>query len=183
MYLYVGKVRVGPLSGYLWLLGNRLYLKLSWRPSDTYFLGNLSDPLTLAARLKRLIPRPVDVRRAAVQLARALAAALYVARRCRDSPRWKIRVFFRCVEGSGSVAGFKVAAGRSIYEVEGLILGSCVVEGVGGFLRAPVDGASVLGVGYLVPAVEGGRVLCGFDLQFHVWRAPGAQPGGGGGGA
>jgi len=28
MYLYVGKVRVGPLSGYLWLLGGRLYLKL-----------------------------------------------------------------------------------------------------------------------------------------------------------
>ena len=44
MYLYVGKVRVGPLSGYLWLLGGRLYLKLGWRPSDTYFLGNLSDP-------------------------------------------------------------------------------------------------------------------------------------------
>ncbi len=93
MYLYVGRVRVGPLSGYLWLLGRRLYLKLGWRPRDTYFLGNLSDPLTLAARLKRLIPRPVDVRKAAVQLAKALAAALYVARRCRDSPRWKIRVW------------------------------------------------------------------------------------------
>ncbi len=93
MYLYVGKVRVGSLSGYLWLLGSRLYLKLGWRPSDTYFLGNLSDPLSLAARLKRLIPRPVDVRRAAVQLARALAAVLYVARRCRDSPKWKVRTW------------------------------------------------------------------------------------------
>jgi hypothetical protein len=88
MYLYIGKVQVGPLSGYLWLLGNRLYLKLSWRRRDTYFLGNLTDPLSLAARLKRLMPRPVDVRKAAVQLAKALAAALYVARRCRDSPRW-----------------------------------------------------------------------------------------------
>ena len=93
MYLYVGKVQVGPLSGYLWLLGSRLYLKLGWRPSDTYFLGNLSDPLTLAARLKRLIPRPADVRRAAAALARALTAALYLARRCRYSPRWKIRVW------------------------------------------------------------------------------------------
>jgi hypothetical protein len=93
VYLYVGKVQVGPLSGYLWLLGSRLYLKLGWRPGDTYFLGNLTDPLILAARLRRLIPRPVDVRRAAVQLARALAAALYVARRCRDSPRWKIRTW------------------------------------------------------------------------------------------
>jgi hypothetical protein len=93
MYLYVGKVRVGPLSGYLWLLGNRLYLKLGWRPSGTYFLGNLSDPLSVAVRLKRLMPRPVDVRRAAVALARALAASLYVARRCRDSPRWRIRVW------------------------------------------------------------------------------------------
>jgi hypothetical protein len=80
-------------GGYLWLLGGRLYLKLGWRPSDTYFLGNLSDPLSLAARLRQLIPRPVDVRKAAVQLAKALAAALYVARRCRDSPRWKIRVW------------------------------------------------------------------------------------------
>jgi hypothetical protein len=93
MYLYVGRVRVGPLSGYLLLLGNRLYLKLGWRPSDTYFLGNLSDPLTLAARLKKLIPRPVDVRRATVQLAKALAVALYLARRCRDSPKWKIRTW------------------------------------------------------------------------------------------
>jgi CRISPR-associated protein Csa2 len=91
--------------------------------------------------------------------------------------------FFRCVEGEGGVAGFEEAAGRSIYEAERLILGSCVVEDVGGFLRAQVEGASVFGVGYLVPAVEGGRVLCGFDVQFHVRRAPGAQPGGGGGGA
>jgi len=93
MYLYVGRERVGRLSGYLWLLGRRLYLKLGWRPGDTYYLGNLSDPLTLAARLKRLIPRPVDVRRAAVALARALATALYLARRCRDGPRWKIRTW------------------------------------------------------------------------------------------
>jgi hypothetical protein len=93
MYLYVGKVQVGPLSGYLWLLGSRLYLKLGWRSRDTYFLGNLSDPLTLAARLKRLVPRPVDVRKAAVALAKALAAALYLARRCRDGPRWKIRTW------------------------------------------------------------------------------------------
>jgi hypothetical protein len=93
MYLYIGRVRVGPLSGYLWLLGGRLYLKLGWRPSDTYFLSNLSDPLSLAAGLRRLIPRPVDVRRAAFALAKALAAALYVARRCRDGPRLKIRVW------------------------------------------------------------------------------------------
>jgi hypothetical protein len=93
MYLYIGKVQIGSLRGFLWLLGGRLYLKLGWRPSDTYFLGNLTDPLSLAARLKRLIPRPVDVRRAAVASARALAVALYVARRCRDSPRWKIRTW------------------------------------------------------------------------------------------
>jgi hypothetical protein len=53
----------------------------------------LSDPLSLAVRLKRLIPRPVDVRRAAVALAKALAAALYVARRCRGGPRWRIRTW------------------------------------------------------------------------------------------
>jgi len=93
MYLYVGKVRAGPLSVYLWLLGSRLYLKLGWRPSDTYFLGNLSDPLSVAVRLRRPIPRPLDVRRAAVALAKALAVALYVTRRCRDSPRWKIRAW------------------------------------------------------------------------------------------
>ena len=93
--------------------------------------------------------------------------------------------FFRDVEGEGGVAGFEEAAGRGVYEAERLILGSCIVEDVGGFLipRAPEEGASVLGVGYLIPAVEGGRVLCGFDVQFHVRRAPGAQPGAGGGGA
>jgi hypothetical protein len=88
MYLYIGRVQMGPLSGYLWLLGR---LKLGWRPSDTYFLGNFSDPLSLAARLRRLIPRSVDVRRTAVALTKALAVALYLARRCRDGPRWKIR--------------------------------------------------------------------------------------------
>jgi CRISPR-associated protein Csa2 len=93
--------------------------------------------------------------------------------------------FFRCVEGEGGVAGFEKAAEKSIYEAERLILESGVVEDVGGFLipRAPEEGASVLGVGYLVPAVEGGRVLYGFDVQFHVRHVPGAQPGGGGGGA
>ncbi len=88
--------------------------------------------------------------------------------------------FFRDVKGAGSVAGFEKAAERS---TERLILGSCVVEDVGGFLRAPEEGASVLGVGYVVQAVEGDRMLCGFDVQFHVRRAPGAQPWGGGGGA
>jgi hypothetical protein len=92
MYLYVGKVRVGPLSGYLWLLG--VGSTLSWLASKRHvLLGNLTDPLSLAARLKRLMPRPVDVRKAAVALAKALAAALYLARRCRDSPRWKIRTW------------------------------------------------------------------------------------------
>jgi len=55
--------------------------------------GQSVRPLSLAARLRRLIPRPVDVRKAAVALARALAAALYLARRCRDGPRWKIRTW------------------------------------------------------------------------------------------
>jgi len=94
--------------------------------------------------------------------------------------------FFRDVKGAGSVADFEKAAGRSIYETERPILESCVVEDVGGFLiptRVPVKRTSVLGVGCLVPAVEGGRVLCGFGVQFRVRRAPGAQPGGGGGGA
>jgi len=94
--------------------------------------------------------------------------------------------FFRDVKGAGGVAGFEEAAGRGINEAERLILESCVVEDVGGFLiptRVPVKRTSVLEVGYMVPAVEGGRVLCGFDVQFHVRRAPGAQPEAGGGGA
>jgi hypothetical protein len=35
----------------------------------------------------------VDVRKAAVALAKALAASLYVARRCRDSLKWKVRTW------------------------------------------------------------------------------------------
>jgi len=91
--------------------------------------------------------------------------------------------FFCDAEGEGGVAGFEEAAGRSIYEAERLILGSCIVEDVGGFLIPPEEGASVLGVGCLVPAVEGGRVLCSFDVQFHVRCAPRAQQGAGVGGA
>jgi hypothetical protein len=56
-------------------------------------LGNLGDPLSVAVRLRRLVPRPVDVRRAAAVIARALAASLYVARRCGDSPRWRVRAW------------------------------------------------------------------------------------------
>ena len=74
----MGKVSLGPLSGYLWLLGRRLHLKLGWRSRETYFLGNLGDPLSIAVRLRRLMPRPIE-RRAAAMLARALAASLYVA--------------------------------------------------------------------------------------------------------
>jgi len=91
MYLYVGKVEVGGVSGYMWLLGKRLYLKTSWRSRDTYFLGNLSDPLAVAARIKRFVKRPIDLRKVAALLAKALAATLYITRRCRDSPRWKVR--------------------------------------------------------------------------------------------
>jgi CRISPR-associated protein Csa2 len=86
--------------------------------------------------------------------------------------------FFRDVKGAGSVADFEKVAEKSIYEAERLILESCVVEDVGGFLiptRVPVKRTSVLEVGYMVPAVEGGRVLYGFDVQFHVRHAPGAQ--------
>jgi CRISPR-associated protein Csa2 len=86
--------------------------------------------------------------------------------------------FFRDVKGAGSVTSFEEVAERSIYEAERLILESCVVEDVGGFLiptRVPVKRTSVLEVGYMVPAVEGGRVLYGFDVQFHVRHAPGAQ--------
>jgi len=44
VYLYLGKVSLGPLSGYLWLLGRRLYIKTGSRPRETYFLGNLGIP-------------------------------------------------------------------------------------------------------------------------------------------
>jgi hypothetical protein len=93
MYLYIGRVEVGGLKGYLWLMGARVYLKTSWRPRDTYYLGNLGDPLTLAVRIRRLAPRPLDVRKAVAALSKALAASLYVVRRCRDSPRWRIRAW------------------------------------------------------------------------------------------
>ncbi|AET34055.1 hypothetical protein [Pyrobaculum ferrireducens] len=93
MYLYIGRVDIGGVSGYMWILGLRLYVKLGWRPRDTVYLGNLSDPLSVALRIRRLAPRPVDVGRLAYVVARALAAARYVAERCRDSPRWRIRTW------------------------------------------------------------------------------------------
>jgi hypothetical protein len=92
-YLYIGRVGVGGVSGYMWVLGLRLYVKLGWRLGDTVYLGNLSDPLSVALWVRRLAPRPVDVRRLAHTVARALAAARYVAERYRDSPRWRIRTW------------------------------------------------------------------------------------------
>jgi hypothetical protein len=53
MYLYIGRVDVGGVSGYMWVLGLRLYVK---RPRDTVYLGNLSDPLSVALRIRRLAP-------------------------------------------------------------------------------------------------------------------------------
>jgi CRISPR-associated protein Csa2 len=77
-----------------------------------------------------------------------------------------------------NVDDFKKSASESIYRAEWLVVGSCVVEDVCGFLiptETPVKRTSVLEVGYMVPAVEGGRVIYGFDVQFHVRHAPGAQ--------
>jgi CRISPR-associated protein Csa2 len=84
--------------------------------------------------------------------------------------------FFRDVKGGKSA--FEKTASESIYEAERLVVESCVVEDVGGFLvptGTPVKRTSVLEAGYMVPAVEGGRVMYGFDVQFHVRHAPGAQ--------
>lgn len=91
MYAYIGRVIVGGATGYMWLLGRRLYFKTSWRPRDTVYLGNLENPLGIALRLKRLIPRPVDVRKAVRAVVKALVMAGYLAERCRDSPFWKYR--------------------------------------------------------------------------------------------
>jgi len=93
MYLYIGIVEVKGLRGYMWLLGRRLYFKASWRARDTYYLGRLEDLLTASARLRRLLPRPVDVRTVVAAVAKALAMALYIARRCRGSPRWRYLPF------------------------------------------------------------------------------------------
>ncbi len=126
--------------------------------------------------------------RHAVQKALAEGVGLPVCSWCRRGEFVRHGVvlceFFCDVEGEGGVAGFEKAAGRSIYVAERLILGSCIVEGVGGFLipRAPEEEASVLGVGYLVPAVEGAG-CCAALTSIHVRRAPGAQPGAGGSGA
>jgi len=73
----------------MWLLGRRLYFKTSWRPRDTYYLGRLEDLLTASARLRRLLPRPVDLRTVVAAVAKALAMAHYMAKRCRGSPQWR----------------------------------------------------------------------------------------------
>jgi len=93
MYLYLGVVEVRGLRGYMWLLSRRLYFKTSWRARDTYYLGRLEDFLTASARLRRLLPKPVDVRTVVVAVAKALAMALYIAKRCRGSPRWRYLPF------------------------------------------------------------------------------------------
>jgi len=93
MYLYLGLVEVKGLRGYMWLLGRRLYFKTSWRSRDTYYLGHVEDLLGASARLRRLLPRPVDIRTVVAAVAKALAMALYLARRCRGSPKWRYLPF------------------------------------------------------------------------------------------
>ncbi len=78
----------------------------------------------------------------------------------------------------GGVGKFQEAAKEDIYKAERLVMERCVVEDVGGFLiptETPIKRTSVFEVGYMVPAVAGGRVAYGFDVQFHVRHAPGAQ--------
>ncbi len=89
MYQYIGYVEIRGVKGYMWLLGRRLYLKTTWRPRDTYYLGTLPNLLTAAARLKKLAPKPVDIRHALAAVAKALKIAQYIAERCRPSPNWK----------------------------------------------------------------------------------------------
>jgi len=93
MYLYIGVVEVKGLRGYMWLLGRHLYFKTSWRARDTHYLGRVEDLLTASARLRRLLPKPVDMRTVVVAVAKALAMALYLARRCKGSPRWRYLPF------------------------------------------------------------------------------------------
>jgi len=90
--------------------------------------------------------------------------------------------FFRDVKGAGSVAGFEEAAERGIYVSERLILESCVVEDVGGFLRAPEEGRLFSGWATWSRPWRGAG-CCAALTFIHVRRASGAQPGGGGGGA
>jgi len=93
MYLYLGVVEVKGLRGYMWLLSRRLYFKTSWRARDTYYFGHVEDLLGASARLRRLLPKPVDVRTVVVAVGKALAMALYIARRCKGSPRWRYLPF------------------------------------------------------------------------------------------
>jgi CRISPR-associated protein Csa2 len=62
---------------------------------------------------------------------------------------------------------------------ERLVLEECVVEDVGGFLvpvQQPVKRTSVVEVSYMIPALDrDGRLLYGFDVQFHTRHAPSAQ--------
>jgi len=55
-------------------------------------------------RIRRALPR-----RVAAVLGRALAASLYVAWRCRDGPRWRVRAW-EALRG-GFVAGVGAAGG------------------------------------------------------------------------
>ena len=78
----------------------------------------------------------------------------------------------------GGVESFRKVASANIYDAERLVMERCVVEDLGGFLiptEPPVKRTSVFEVGFMVPVVVGDRVAYGFDVQFHVRHAPGAQ--------
>lgn len=78
----------------------------------------------------------------------------------------------------------KLESDAPLSEKEASVIDACVVEDVGGFLvptAVPVKRTSVLEVGYMIPAIHDGKILYGFDVQFHVRHAPIAQSVSGGG--
>jgi len=117
-----GRRRGKGLRGYMWLLGRRLYFKTSWRARDTYYLGRVEDPLTASARLRRLLPKPVDVRTVVAAVAKTLAMALYIARRYRESPKWRnlsfeVNVFTVLNSNSPKLKIFNILVGIRYGEV------------------------------------------------------------------
>ena len=90
-YLYFGRVCLGSVCGYLWVLGLRVYFRRSWRDRPV-LLGHLDRPWELYRGLRRFFADSYRVLRRRCLVYAAIVSAFSVLQRCRVGKRdWRLR--------------------------------------------------------------------------------------------
>jgi len=90
-YLYFGRVCIGPICGFMWILGTRIYFRRSWRDKPT-LLGHLDKPGEVLATLRRLFSASYASARRTCVAYLAAVSAMAALQHCRPTRRgWGLR--------------------------------------------------------------------------------------------